>query len=126
MHAEFVLPYMKEKCKVFPTEKRSIHTETYSRKHLVLLKELGITCYDAWPYRNSLTIKDILEELPGVTFTWNFETVKDFVQGSPEQIKGKYINMIEEGAKNIVADLCARKVKLENIKAFFEVARKFE
>jgi len=126
LHEEMVLPYMKKMCRQFPAKTRSIHSETYSRRHLKLLKALEITHYDAWPYRNSLAIQDILEELPDVPFDWNFETVKDLVYGTPENIREKYRACAREGAKGMALNICTRKAKLENIRAFIEVAKEFE
>jgi uroporphyrinogen-III decarboxylase len=125
MHEEFNFPYMKRIYDAFETESRWLHTESFARGHLRFVRELGITSYDAWPYRG-LTVEDVKAELPDIYFSWNIETAKDLFADAPARIKEKYRHAVAVGAPAMALDLCARSIPPENIKAFVEVAREFE
>lgn len=124
-YEEFNLPYMKRMYDAFDTSSRSLHTESFSRGHLRFVRELGITDYDAWPYRG-LTADDVKAELPDLFFTWNIETTKDIFTDTPSRIKHKYRQAVAAGAPAMTLDLCARGVPRENIAAFIDVAREYE
>jgi uroporphyrinogen-III decarboxylase len=124
-YEEFNFPFMKRIYDAFDTQSRSLHSESLSKGHLRFVRELRITDYDAWPWRD-LTVEDVKGELPATFFTWNIETTKDILTDRPSQIKKKYRNAVAAGAPGMALDLCARGVPLENIRAFIEVAREFE
>ena len=124
IYEEFNFPYMKRIYDEFGKKDRSIHSETLGKGHLRFLRQLGITNYDAWPYHN-LTVKDIVKELPDISFTWNCVTTKDLFSHTPEQIKDKFQQAAADGATGMNLNLCARGVPRENIKAFIEIAREF-
>ena len=125
LYEEFNYPYMKRLYDLAGCDDRKLHTETFSRGHLQFIKKLGITDYDAWPY-GGLTAEDVLEELPGTFFTWNIATVKDLYTLSPQDVQREYARLVGLGVPGIVMNLCARRVPKDTIKAFVDVARKFE
>ena len=125
LYAEFSVPYMARMYEEFGRASRHLHTETLARGHLKHLRDLDLTELDAWPYHD-LTVEGVREELPGVHFTWNCETVDGILFDTPEQIERNYREAVRAGAPAMHLVLCARGVPPGNIVAFMRVARELE
>jgi uroporphyrinogen-III decarboxylase len=121
-HEEFGFPYMKRLYDAFETPARYLHSETLSRAHLRLVRSLGITHYDAWPY-HGLSVADVRAELPDTFFTWNCWTAGDLLRDTPRRVTKRYRQAVAAGAPGMILCLCARGVPRENILAFVEAAR---
>ncbi|MCD6165086.1 hypothetical protein J7K19_00085 [bacterium] len=122
-YEEFAFPYQKQIYEAFGHEGRGMHSELLRREHLKFLPRLGVTSFDPG-MDQYLTIEDIKTEID-IHFSWNLKTSDDILQGTPETIRAKYEQAVAEGAPEIVTELC-RGVPRENVRAFIEVARRFE
>jgi len=123
-YAEFCYPYMKMLYEEYGVNNRSLHCETLKRGHLKYLRMLEIDHFDPG-VDEDLTIEDILNELPGVFFTFNIFTVRDMLNGTPETIKKLYKQYVLRGAPSIMTELTVGTPE-DNIHAFLESAREFE
>jgi len=127
MWPEFVVPYYRRIYEAFAapeggadTAGRGHHSELLRREHLPFLVELGITHYD--PGQDQyLTLGDILSAID-IPVSWNLFTVRDMLQGTPESIRRAYRRAVEEGASEVMAELC-RGTPPDNVRAFVAVAR---
>ncbi|MCD4824716.1 MAG: hypothetical protein K8S55_08915 [Phycisphaerae bacterium] len=124
MYGEFCYPYMKILYDAYGFESRSLHCETLKRGHHKYLNMLKIDSYDPG-VNEDLSIEDILEECPGMFFTYNLFTVRDMVNETPEAIRELCENYIRRGTPGIMTEITV-KTPEENIHAFLEVVRKYE
>lgn len=123
MWPEFVMPYYRRIYEALGEGPRSMHSELLRPGHLPFLLDLGITGFD--PGNDQyLTVEDLVA-CDGLNFTWDLFTVRDMQRGTPGSIRSLYISCIERGATAMMTELC-RGTAPANIKAFIEVARKFE
>ncbi len=123
-YEEFALPYHKIIYEEFGIEGRNLHSELLRRDHLKFLSLLGVTHYDPG-CDQYLEVRDILDEIPQIPFSFNLKTSQDMMQGTPESIRTKYIRAVEEGAPEMTTEIC-RGTPRENVAAFVRVAREFE
>ena len=73
MYGEFCYPYMKILYDKYGIEGRSLHCESLKRGHHKYLNMLKLDSYDPG-VNEDLCIEDILEECPGMFFTYNLFT----------------------------------------------------
>ncbi len=124
MYADFCYPYMKQLYDEYGTESRSLHCETLKRGHHRYLTMLKIDSYD--PGVNpDLSIEDILEECPGMFFTYNLFTVRDMLNGNPDSIRDLCEDYIRRGAPGIMTEITVRTPEA-NIVAFLEAVRRHD
>ncbi len=123
-YEEFCVPYQKQIYEEFGIEGRSLHSELLRREHLKFLPRLGVTHYDPG-CDQYLKVRDLVEEIPKIPFSFNLKTSQDMMQGTPERIRAKYRQAIEEGAPEMYTEIC-RGTPRENVRAFIEVAREYE
>lgn len=123
-YEEFAYPYQHRIYDAFGAEGRRMHSELLRPAHLKFLNRLGVTKYDPG-CDQYLTVRDLLEGIPDIPFTYNLWTSRDMLQGTPETIRAKYIQCVEAGAPAMVAEIC-RRTPRENVRAFVEVAREHE
>jgi uroporphyrinogen-III decarboxylase len=121
MYGEFCYPYMKELYDTYGIEGRSLHCETLKRGHHRYLPMLGIDSYD--PGNNpDVTIEDIIEECPGLYFTYNLFTVRDMVNRSPDEIRRLCEEYIRRGTPGIMTELTVNTPE-ENVRSYLDVVR---
>lgn len=124
MWPEFVVPYWRRIYEALGPGRRSVHTELLRPAHLPFLTELGIDSYD--PGNDQyLTVEDVVRGVGDMRFTWNLFTVRDTMEGTPESIEALYTNAVEVGAPAMMTELC-RRTPRENVRAFVEVARRYQ
>jgi len=123
-YEEFCFPYQKRIYEEFGAEGRSLHSELLRREHLKFLPTLGVTHYDPG-CDQYLEPRDLLEEIPQIPFCFNLKTSQDMMEGTPESIRAKYTQAVEEGAPEMYTEIC-RRTPRENVWAFIEVAREYE
>ena len=124
MYGEFCYPYMKTLYDTYGFEGRSLHCETLKRGHHKYLNMLGIDSYDPG-VNEDLTIEDILEECPGMFFTYNLFTVHDMINKKPDAIREMCEDYIKRGAPGIMTEITIATPE-ENIQAFLDIVRKYE
>ncbi|MDD5596952.1 MAG: uroporphyrinogen decarboxylase family protein [Victivallaceae bacterium] len=124
MYGEFCYPYMKTLYDAYGIEYRSLHCETLKRGHHKYLNMLEIDSYDPGVNKD-LSIEDILEDCPGMFFTYNLFTVSDMVNKTPAAVKGLCKDYIRRGAPGIMAEITV-KTPEGNISAFLETMREYE
>jgi uroporphyrinogen-III decarboxylase len=123
MYGEFCYPYMQTLYDSYGLQGRSLHCETLKRGHHKYLLQLRIDHYD--PGVNpDLAVEDILEECPGLFFTYNLFTVRDMVNGSPATIQARCENLIRRGAPGLMTEITV-KTPEENIDAFLQTMRPY-
>ena len=122
-YKEFALPYLLQIADHFGATTRTIHTELVRREHLQILQDAGFSFIDvgANPY---LTVRDCAEVLH-VDFLMYMYTCREHLLSSPEQVKAIYRQMVADGARRMVCDVCPG-VPDGNIRAFIEVAGEYE
>jgi uroporphyrinogen-III decarboxylase len=121
MYGEFCYPYMNRLFETYGAEGRTLHCETLKRGHHRYLNMMKIDHYD--PGVNpDLTIEDIREECPGLFFTINLHTVRDMVNKTPDEIRGKCEDFIRRKAPGIITEITVN-TPAENIRAFLETMR---
>ncbi|MCK4417724.1 MAG: hypothetical protein KAV99_06110 [Candidatus Latescibacteria bacterium] len=123
-YQEFAFPYQKQIYEKFGLEGRSLHSELLRREHLKFLPELGVTHYDPG-CDQYLQVQDIIEEIPQIPFSFNLKTSQDMMQGTPESIRAKYVQAVEEGAPEMYTEIC-RGTHRKNVRAFIKVAKQYE
>jgi uroporphyrinogen-III decarboxylase len=123
-YEEFAFPYQKRIYQEFGIEGRRLHSELLRREHLKFLPKLGVTHYDPG-CDQYLEVRDLVEEIPQIPFSFNLKTSQDMMQGTPESIRAKYVQAVEEGAPEMYTEIC-RGTPRENVQAFIEVAREYE
>ena len=122
-YQEFVLPYLLQIADHFAATTLTIHAELVRREHLQILQDAGFSSIDvgATPY---LTVRDCAEVLH-VDFLMYMYTCREHLLSSPEQVKAIYRQMVADGARRMVCDVCPG-VPDGNIRAFIEVAGEYE
>ncbi|MBN1352817.1 hypothetical protein JXJ21_25735 [candidate division KSB1 bacterium] len=122
MWDEFVLPYYERIYSELDIETRVMHSELVRREHFPYLEKLNLSQIDLGedPY---ISVADALSL--GKPFFWHIKTCQEMLMGNPDSIKRAYENAVNEGAKGILTELSVG-VPPENIRAFIDVARKFE
>jgi uroporphyrinogen decarboxylase len=123
-YQEFAFPYQKQIYDAFGKEGSRLHSELLRKGHLKFLPELGVTHYDPG-CDQYLEVRDLVEEIPQIPFSFNLKTSQDMMQGTPESIRAKYVQAVEEGAPEIYTEIC-RGTPRENIEAFIQVAKEYE
>ena len=66
-----------------------------------------------------------MKRIPEIPFSFNLKGPSDMLQGTPEVIKEKYRKAVDDGAPEMMTELC-RGIPRENIFAFIEVAKEHE
>ena len=123
MYQEFSYPYLKKVYEKYNIKNKTLHCETLKKGHLKYLGMLGADWYDPG-VNDDLSVKDIIEETD-VKFTYNLFTVRDMLNGYPETIKKRYIEIVHDGAPAVTAEIC-RGTPKENIAAYVNIAREYE
>jgi uroporphyrinogen-III decarboxylase len=123
-YKEFAYPYQKQIYDEFGHQGRSLHSELLKREHLKFLLMLGVTHYDPG-CDQYLEVRDIIEQIPQIPFSFNLKTSQDMIQGTPKGIRERYVQCVEDGAPEMCAEIC-RGTPKENIRAFVEVAKEYE
>ncbi len=123
-YQEFAFPYQKQIYDAFGKEGSRLHSELLRKEHLKFLPELGVIHYDPG-CDQYLEVRDLVEEIPEIPFSFNLKTSQDMMQGTPESIRAKYVQAVEEGAPEIYTEIC-RGTPRENIQAFIQVAKEYE
>jgi uroporphyrinogen-III decarboxylase len=123
MWSEFVLPYYERIYEELGATRCSMHTELVRREHLSLLGQLQLDHIN-YGENQYLTVRDVVEGLD-VPFDWHIKTVSEMLQGTPAQIRASYRQAIAQGAPRMTCELTVG-TPVENIRAFIEVARRYE
>jgi uroporphyrinogen-III decarboxylase len=121
---EFVMPYWQRIFAALGPGRRSVHSELLHPEHLPLLVELGVDFFDPGvdQYLNSASIAAAVP-IPFEAYIW---PVRDLLLGGPEVIRRQYAADVAAGAAEIVADVSSPAIPAESIRAFIEVARRYQ
>ena len=123
-YEEFAYPYQKRIYDAFGAEGRSLHSELLRREHLKFLPRLGVTHYDPG-CDQYLEVRDLVEEIPDIPFSFNLKTSQEMMLGTPPSIRARYIECVEAGAPQMMTEIC-RRTPRENVRAFINVAREYD
>ena len=123
-YAEFAQPYHMKIYDAYGKKGRGLHSELLHKEPLKFLPRAGVTSFDPG-CDQYLTVKNIIEEIPDIPFSFNLKSSSDMLFGNPETIRATYRKAAADGAPSIVTELC-RGVPKENVRAFIDVAKKYE
>ena len=123
-YEEFACPYQQRIYDAFGRDGRSMHSELLRPDHLRFLPMLGVTHYDPG-CDQYLEVRDLVEGIPAIPFSFNLRTSQDMMQGTPGSIRAKYIECVGQGAPEMTSEIC-RGTPRENVRAFVDVAREYE
>ena len=121
---EFVLPYYERIIEALGPNGCWMHSELLRPAHLPLLRDLGLICINL-AENQYLTIQDVADGLPCVPFGWHILTVQEMREGTPELIKRRYREIVDQDVDEVRCELTVG-TPPENIRAFLDVARRFE
>jgi len=72
-----------------------------------------------------LEVRDLVEVLPDIPFSFNLKTSQEMMLGTPPSIRARYIECVEAGAPRMMTEIC-RATPRENVRAFINVAREYD
>jgi len=121
MWAEFVLPYWNQIYEAFTTNKRSLHCENLTERHLPLLNEIGITSFD--PSHAPSLRPWMLKTHLRMPWEWRIQAVH-ILEGF-DRMRAEIKEAAENGATSLRMYAFGKHVSPKHIDFFIKTAEEF-
>jgi uroporphyrinogen-III decarboxylase len=127
MYKEFIVPCYDKIISHFHCPSLYLHSEELHPGHLRHLQHLPLTCLDLGWERDTFLDVEIVKNESEFNFSWNFNYMKDLVEGNPESIKKLYEQVLKRGGDRLVRIKAGipRGTPPENVSALIQVAKAY-